>query len=53
MEDTRINLKVHPDVHRLLRLIAAITREPHNAILDRLLTTEWQRVQSQVIAKES
>jgi hypothetical protein len=53
MEDHRITMKVHPDVHRVLRLIAALTRETHNAILERLLTMEWERVQPQVIAKES
>lgn len=51
--DHRITMKIHPDVHRVLRLIAALTRETHNAILDRLLTREWERVQSQKIAKES
>ena len=53
MEDNRINLKIQPDVHVVLRLIAARTRETHNAILERLLTTEWERVQAHVIAKES
>lgn len=53
MDDTRVNLKVNPDVHRILRLIAAITRETHNAILARLLTTEWERVQPQNRRKES
>jgi excinuclease UvrABC nuclease subunit len=52
-EGARINLKIHPDVHRVLRLIAALTRETHNAILDRLLTREWERVQVQHRSKES
>ena len=53
MEDTRINLKIHPDVHRVLRLIAALTRETHNAILARLLTTEWDRLQQTDRARSS
>ena len=53
MEDSRINLKIHPDVHRVLRLIAALTRETHNAILARLLTREWERVQRESVPKES
>ncbi len=52
MEDSRINLKIHPDVHCVLRLIAALTRETHNAILHRLLTREWERVQAQSRPKE-
>ena len=47
MDDHRINLKVPPEVHRLLRLIAAQTREKQYAVLARLLATEWQRVQPQ------
>lgn len=53
MEDTRITMKIHPDVHRVLRLIAALTRETHNAILARLLTREWERLQRQQRLKES
>lgn len=53
MDDHRITMKVHPDVHRVLRLIAALTRETHNAILHRLLTTEWDRLQPQNRSKES
>lgn len=53
MDDTRINLKIPPEVHRLLRLIAAHTREKQYAILARLLTTEWERVQAAERSKES
>lgn len=53
MEDHRITLKIHPDVHLVLRLIAALTRETHNAILARLLTREWERMQAQARRKES
>jgi hypothetical protein len=47
MDDHRINLKVPPEVHRLLRLVAASTGEKQYAVLARLLTREWQRVQQQ------
>lgn len=52
MDATLVNMKIRPDVLRILRLIAATTGEKQYAILERLLTREWQRVQAQVIAKE-
>ena len=43
----RHNLKADDQTHRLLRLIAAYTGEKQYAVLLRLLTAEWQRVQRQ------
>jgi hypothetical protein len=53
MDAKLVNMKIKPAALRLLRLIAATTGEKQYAILDRLLTREWERVQQQVIAKES
>lgn len=53
MDVTLKNLKVPVEAWKLLRLIAATTGEQQRAILARLLTREWERVQAQVIAKES
>lgn len=53
MDAKLVNMKVTPAGLQLLRLIAATTGEKQYAILERLLTTEWERVQAQVIAKES
>jgi hypothetical protein len=53
MDAKLVNMKIKPDALRLLRLIAATTGEKQYAILQRLLTMEWTRVQSQAIAKES
>lgn len=47
MDDHRINLKVPPEVHRLLRMLAAHTGEKQYAVLARLLAAEWRRVQRQ------
>lgn len=52
MDDTRITIKVPPEVHRLLRLVAAETRETHPQILGRLLTKEWERLQARNLPKE-
>ena len=53
MDAKLVNMKVQPATLRLLRLIAATTGDKQYAILDRLLTKEWARVQAQAIAKES
>jgi hypothetical protein len=45
MDDHRMTLKVPPEVHRLLRQVAASTGEKQYAVLARLLAAEWQRVQ--------
>jgi len=47
MNDHRRTLKVPPEVHRVLRLIAAHTGEKQYAVLCRLLAAEWSRVQQQ------
>lgn len=53
MDDKRKNVKVKPDLWRLLRLIAATTSEQQQAVLARLLTKEWDRLQRQPATKES
>lgn len=45
MNESRHTIKIPLSVLRLLRLVAAITGEKQHAILRRLLTAEWERVQ--------
>ena len=45
MNESRHTIKIPLSVLRLLRLVAAITGEKQHAILRRLLTAEWSRVQ--------
>lgn len=45
MNDSRHTIKIPLTVLRLLRLIAATTGEKQYAVLHRLLTAEWERVQ--------
>lgn len=47
MNDLRHTIKVPPDVHRLLRQIAAATGEKQYAVLHRLLAQEWSRLERQ------
>ena len=53
MPQALVSHKITREAQRLLRLLAAQTGEKQYAILERLLTREWARVQAQVIAKES
>lgn len=45
MDNSRHNIKIPLPVLRLLRLIAATTGEKQYAVLHRLLTMEWERLQ--------
>jgi hypothetical protein len=45
MQQPLVTHKITPEAKRLLRMIAAHTGETQYATLERLLATEWQRVQ--------
>lgn len=47
MDIVRKNIKIPSDLWRLLRLIAAETDEQQLQVLRRLLTREWELLQTQ------
>ena len=47
------NIKTNLQSLRLLKLVAAATGEKQYAVLERLLTKEWERLHRETVRKES